>query len=49
MEEPTEEEIKEVMNRNGVDEDDARFIIALGRGEIDGDVFELQPGEDMPE
>ena len=44
-----EEEIKETAERVGCSLEYARFIVAIERGEIDGDEVVLQPGEDVPE
>lgn len=44
-----DEEIKDTMQRLGVSLDQARFIVAINRGEIDGDEVVIQPGEPIPE
>lgn len=40
-----DELIELIMKATGVDEQTARFILALERGEIKGDIIELKPGE----
>jgi hypothetical protein len=44
-----EEEIRETIRDLGVSETEARFIVAIERGEIDGDEVIVQPGEPEPE
>jgi hypothetical protein len=44
-----EEEINATVQELGVSEDKARFIVAIERGEIDGDEVVIQPGEPLPE
>ncbi len=36
-----EEWVREIMDRTGVPEDEARFILAQERGEIDGDLVDI--------
>jgi hypothetical protein len=50
MAEMTEEEqVQQVMRDLEADETTARFIVAIERGEIEGDLVELQPREPLPE
>jgi hypothetical protein len=50
MIEETEQEVTErVIRELGVSEAEARFIVVIERGEIDGDEVIIQPGEPLPE
>lgn len=40
-----EREVAEIMRRKGVDEIEARFIVALERGELESDVIEVTNAE----
>jgi len=44
-----QEEIEETAERLGCSIEHARFVVAINRGEIDGDEVVIQPGEDIPE
>jgi hypothetical protein len=39
---PDEVHIAQIMERNGMPEDEARFVLALERGEISGDMTLLE-------
>lgn len=43
---PDEQAIAIIMHLNQCDEADARFILALERGEIEGDAIEVKDGEE---
>jgi hypothetical protein len=49
IEETEQEAIERVIRGLGVSEAEARFIVAINRGEIDGDEVVIQPGEPLPE
>jgi hypothetical protein len=44
-----EEEVRETAERLGCSIEHARFIVAINKGEIDGDQVVIQLGEDVPE
>jgi hypothetical protein len=44
-----QEAIKTIEAAFGVSEAEARFIVAIEHGEIDGDEVIVQPGEPLPE
>lgn len=46
---PEKEIVKIVMETYGVDEVKANFIIALERGEIDGDIVIIERGQTPPD
>jgi hypothetical protein len=48
MTETEKERIKKIMDAHGVDEQEARFIIAMADGEIEGDVLDGVPQDDKP-
>ena len=43
---PDEEHVRIIMATSNTDEATARFMLAMQKGEIDGDVIELRPGDD---
>lgn len=43
---PDEQAIAIIMHLNQCDEEYARFILAIERGEIDGDIVEIKDGEE---
>jgi hypothetical protein len=47
IEETEQEAIERVIRELGVSEAEARFIVAIERGEIDGDEVIIQPGEPL--
>ena len=44
-----QEAIEAVKEAFELSDDDARFYVAVARGDIDGDLVEVQPGEPLPE
>ena len=40
-----EEQVEIIMQATGVDEMTARFILAIEKGEIDGDIIDLEKSE----
>jgi inner membrane protein involved in colicin E2 resistance len=49
MQQDEEDQVQATSQLLGVSMAEARFIVAINRGEIDGGEVEVEPGQELPE